>query len=50
MSGDRDFNPLGLMPMSPSTSLLPLECTLDPLISGPNCVTRLHGGMTYPAR
>jgi hypothetical protein len=33
---------LGLMPVSPSTSLLPPECTLDPLILGLNCITRLR--------
>jgi hypothetical protein len=37
------LTPLGLMPMSPSTSLLPLECALDPPILGLNCITRLRG-------
>jgi hypothetical protein len=41
--GDRDFNPLGLMPVSPSKSLLPPECALDPPIPRLNCITRLRG-------
>jgi hypothetical protein len=37
------LTPLGLMPVPPSTSLLPLECALDPPIPGLNCITRLRG-------
>jgi hypothetical protein len=37
------LTPLGLMPVSPSTSLLPPECVLDPPIPGLNCITWLRG-------
>jgi hypothetical protein len=37
------LTPFGLTSMSPSTSLLPSECALDPLIPDLNCITQLRG-------
>jgi hypothetical protein len=37
------LTPLGLTPMSPSISLLPPRCALDPPIPGLNYITRLRG-------